>query len=196
VSQATAARPVPPPADGGDGLRLTPVTICDAAGVPTRGGMTLLLDTRGVVLVEPAGDERVLPWPRVTGWQVEAWQPQPGIVGALVTYRTQHATYRFGVPRADPGALGYLVEQLGHGYVSGRGGPTPAVEPPAPAASAIEERVRRLRPVLVVVLVVVLVLMVTLILLQSAGVIHLPWLGGNGSGGPSGRGLPVSAGLV
>jgi hypothetical protein len=196
VSQATAARPVPPPADGGDEVRLTPVTICDESGRPTRGGMTLVLDARGVVLVEPAADERVLPWHRVTGWQVEAWQPQRGIVGALVTYRTLRATYRFGVPRADPGALGRLVEKFGEGYVSGRVAPAPDVAPPAPAPSPVEERVRRLRPVLVVVLVVALALMVTLILLQSAGVIHLPWLGGNGSGGPSGRGLPAPAGFA
>ena len=53
-------------------------------------------------------------------------------------------------------------------------------------ARARPDRLGRVQPVLVVLLVVVLVTAVTLILLQSAGDIHLPFLGGGRAPGPSG----------
>jgi hypothetical protein len=192
VSQVTAPRHAARASGDGeapDGLRLAPVVMFGEAAEPARSGLVLVIDRRGVVLAGAGAGERVLPWHMVTGWQVDAWQSQPGATGAVVTYRTLQATYRFGVPGADAAALGYLVEQLGKGYVAGRGRPTPDAAPEPPAVSALEQRVRRLRPVLVVVLVAVLAVMVTLILLQSAGVIHIGLLGGNGSSGPSGLGV-------
>lgn len=174
--------PVAAPADG---LQLHDVELLEGGGVPQRlAGVRLTIDRRGVVLIAPGTDaERVLRWDRIVGWQVEPTTTATGAPGALIVYRTETAAYRFAVAGADPGALGYLVEQLGHGYraqqARAQAAPPPAAEATAPPAGGIAGAIHRLQPVLVVALVVLLVAAVTLILLQSAGVIHIPLLGGN-----------------
>jgi hypothetical protein len=179
---STAIEAQQPPGPLADGLRLSPVVLFGHGAPQT--GLTLSVDDRGIVVSGGTGGERALPWHRVTGWQVDPWAPQPGAPGAVVTYRTLRAVYRFGVPGVDAAALGRRVDQLARGYVAPQAA-VPTTEGVAePPPSVLEERVRRLRPVLVVVLIVVLAVMVALVLLQSAGVIDLPWLGGNGSTGP------------
>lgn len=188
MSQVAAPHHAPVTANGDDGgrLHLTGVVLVGAAGAAAQAGLTLEIDQRGVVLSGPSAAERALPWHLVTGWQVAEWQPPAEEPGALVTYTTLRSTYRFAVPGADPAALGAVVEDLGRRHVPGASREVTEPDSPAPAPSAIETQVRRLRPLLVVLLIVVLAAMVTLLLLQSAGVIDIHWLGGNGSGVPSG----------
>jgi hypothetical protein len=168
--------------------------LLEAAGLAgTVPGVTLDIDRRGVVLSAGPSGERIVPWADITGWRVDAWVRPGEPTGTLISYAAGRATYRIGVPAADVSALGYLVDQLSRGYLTleppvGPGPPATARVPgerdPAdrdPGERSAPGRFQRIEPVLVALLIVVLVVCITLILLQSAGVIHLPYIGGSGN---------------
>jgi hypothetical protein len=181
-----------------DGLHLRDVVLIDPNNVESGvSGMTLEIDHRGVVVTASGtGRPKVIGWSRVSGWRVDPWVHEVGTVGAVITYASDFGTHRFGINAGDATALGYLVDQLSRGYIDAKStaattqAETEATRQPA---SGIQARVDRARPVLVLVLVLVIAAAVTLILLQSAGVIHLPLLGGNGSS-PAGLGHGAAAG--
>ena len=106
--------------------------------------------------------------------------------GALISIRTRTGTYRFLREGGDPVDLAdrigaFAVRQQGP---SGRS--TVTTVAPARLRRGYDGRSGwvRVRPILGVFLVVLIITAVTLILLQSAGVIHLPFLGGTPSSGP------------
>ena len=106
--------------------------------------------------------------------------------GTLISIRTRTGTYRFLREGADPVDLAarigaFAVRQQG---LTGLSSVTTVA--PARLRRGYDGRSGwvRLRPVLGVLLLVVIITAVTLILLQSAGAIHLPFLGGTPSSGP------------
>jgi len=117
---------------------------------------------------------------------VGARAPAHAEPGALVSLRTPTTTYRFLVPDGDAGVLGARIADLAivhHG---------PAAVSTVTTARLPESRggrtaqrptwYRRLRAVVTVVTVLIVAVVATLVLLQSAGRIHLPILGGAGPG--------------
>ena len=111
--------------------------------------------------------------------------------GALIGIKTPSGTYRFLLPGGDARALSRKVTE----FTVKHQGPTGASSVTRVVAwgQDIERRsVKRkpqraitwssIQPILVVVLILFLGTAVALILLQSAGTIHLPYLGGTGSG--------------
>ncbi|HEX3980393.1 MAG TPA: hypothetical protein VHW93_04180 [Acidimicrobiales bacterium] len=109
--------------------------------------------------------------------------------GALIGIRTPYGSYRFLFPGGDPADVSRRVAA----FAVRHHGPTGASTVTRVVAwgEDIERRqsvrpapVRagwyRVRPILTVLLVVFIGLVVALILLQSAGTIHLPVLGGSG----------------
>ena len=104
--------------------------------------------------------------------------------GAMIGIQTRTGTYRFLKPGGDPGGLApriaaFTVRHQGAAGVS-------TVTTVAAARRGSRSGWARVRPWLVVLLLAVLAAAVTVILLQSAGVIHIPFLGGGatGSAGP------------
>ncbi len=120
-------------------------------------------------------------------------RPRPRVAaGALIGIQTSYGTYRFLYPGGDPSELSRRVTEF-------------AVRHQGPAAASTVTRVvawgqdverrqsrrpapkpagwARVQPYLVIALLVFVAVVVTLILLQSAGKIHLPLLGGSGSSG-------------
>ena len=103
--------------------------------------------------------------------------------GALISIQTRTGTYRFLRSGGDPVDLSARIGAFAVRHHGPAGQSTVTTVAPA--------RLRRgqsgrsgwavARPFLVVLLVVVIVTAVTLILLQSAGAIHLPFLGGASS---------------
>ena len=100
--------------------------------------------------------------------------------GALISIRTRTGTYRFLREGADPfdqaARIGaFAVRQQGPSGLS-----TVTTVAPARLRRGYSGRSGwvRVRPILGVFLVVIVITTVVLILLQSAGVIHLPFLGG------------------
>ncbi|MGH9080099.1 MAG: hypothetical protein ACRDYE_08530 [Acidimicrobiales bacterium] len=111
--------------------------------------------------------------------------------GAVIAIQTPFGTYRFLRPGADATELSNRITDFAvrHQGLSGVPSVTLVARPrrgndrrqgsrSRPAAS----RWARARPYLVVALVVFIVAAVVIILLQSAGAIHLPYLGGAGPG--------------
>ena len=122
--------------------------------------------------------------------------PEPRVAaGALIGIQTAYGTYRFLCPGGDPVDLSRRVTAF-------------AVRHQGPAAASTVTRVvtwgqdverrqerrdppkpagwPRVQPYVVAAALVVVAVVVTLILLQSAGTIHLPLLGGSGSGAATG----------
>ncbi len=110
--------------------------------------------------------------------------------GALIGVKTPTRTYRFLVPGADSKALSgrlaaFAVRHQGPAGMSsvttaiGAGGRAER-SPRSPGSAPDEQRSgwSRVQPILVVLLILFIAAAVTLILLQSAGTIHLPFLGG------------------
>jgi hypothetical protein len=108
--------------------------------------------------------------------------------GALISIRTPYGSYRFLFPGGDPAELSRRVAAFAVRHQGPTGASTvtrvvawgqdierrQSVRPdPVPVGWA------RVRPILTVLLVVFIGVVVTLILLQSAGTIHLPLLGGS-----------------
>ncbi len=111
--------------------------------------------------------------------------------GAVIAIQTPFGTYRFLRPGADPIELSNRITDFAvrHQGLSGVPSLTLVARPvrgndrrQGSRARPAVSRWARAKPYLVVALVVFLVAAVTVILLQSAGVIHLPYLGGTGSG--------------
>lgn len=107
--------------------------------------------------------------------------------GAVIAIQTPFGTYRFLRPGADPVELSNRITDFAvrHQGLSGVPSVTFAARPrrgddrrQGSRAQPPASRWGRAQPYLVVVLVLFLLTAVTLILLQSAGVIHLPYLGG------------------
>ncbi len=101
--------------------------------------------------------------------------------GAMISIQTRSGTYRFLRSGGDPSDLAPRIAEFA---VRHRG---PAGVSTVTTVAARRRGPRsgwaRVRPWLVALLVVVLAAAVTVILLQSAGVIHLPFLGSDGSAG-------------
>jgi hypothetical protein len=103
--------------------------------------------------------------------------------GALISIRTRTGTYRFLREGADPVDL---ASRLG-AFAIRQQGPSGLSTVTTVAASRLRRNYDgrsgwvRVRPIVGVMLVVVVATAVTLILLQSAGAIHLPFLGGTPS---------------
>ena len=131
--------------------------------------------------------------------------------GALIGIQTPYGTYRFLHPGGDPAALSGQVTAFAVRHQGPRAASSVTrvvawgqdVErrqterrAPRPAGWA------RAQPYLVILLVVFLAVVVTLILLQSAGTIHLPLLGGSGGSGAgtvttfAGPGIPPTSGAL
>jgi len=100
--------------------------------------------------------------------------------GAMISIQTRSGTYRFLRSGGDPSELAPRIAEFA---VRHRG---PAGVSTVTTVAARRRGPRsgwaRVRPWLVALLVVVLAAAVTVILLQSAGAIHLPFLGGGSAG--------------
>jgi hypothetical protein len=109
--------------------------------------------------------------------------------GALIGIKTQFGTYRFLLPGGDARELARRVAA----FAVRNQGPTGASSVTRVVAWGLDAERRKVKrrpkrtvtwsnvqPFLVVALVVLIATAVTLILLQSAGTIHLPFLGGTG----------------
>ncbi len=111
--------------------------------------------------------------------------------GAVIAVRTPFGTYRFLVPGGDPNALSNRITDFAVRH-QGLGGVPPVTTVARPRrGNDRRQGIRsaqapapwtKVRPYLVLALVLFIATAVTLILLQSAGTIHLPYLGGAGSG--------------
>ncbi len=142
----------------------------------------------------------VTPQPRPDGagsWQkparpVPTGRPLPRAdPGAVIAVQTPFGTYRFLRPGADATELSNRITDFAvrHQGLSGVPSVTLVARPRRGNDRRQGSRSRppvsrwtKARPYLTVALVVFIVTAVTLILLQSAGAIHLPYLGGTGSG--------------
>jgi len=112
--------------------------------------------------------------------------------GALVSLRTPMTTYRFLVPGGDVGVLAARIAELATVHLGPAAAPTvttittaTTVRLPKRSRDRTPEPpawYRRLRVAVTVVTVSVVVVVAALVLLQSAGRIHLPILGGAGPG--------------
>ena len=131
---------------------------------------------RSDVVTDPAATNRALP-------HAEA--------GALIAVQTPYGTYRFLLPRGNPKTLSRRITAFAvrHHGPAGASSLTTVVgsEPGArrhrrSGAVAPSSRWSKAEPFLVVALILFIGAAVTLILLQSAGTIHLPLLGGSNPG--------------
>ncbi len=111
--------------------------------------------------------------------------------GALIGIQTPTQTYRFLLPGGDAREISRKVAAFAVRY-QGPTGASSVTRVVRWGQDAERRRVERppkrdvswtkVQPFLVVALILFLVAAVTVILLQSAGAIHLPYLGGVGSG--------------
>ncbi len=112
-------------------------------------------------------------------------RPLPHVAsGALISLQTPFATYRFLVPGGHAADLAPQVAALALDHQGPSGAPSVTTvvtgTPTEPPSGLTWTKVQR---VLVVVLVVFLLTVAVLIVLQSAGTVHLPFLGGANPGG-------------
>ena len=111
--------------------------------------------------------------------------------GAVIAVRTPFGTYRFLVPGGDQIALSNRITDFAVRH-QGLGGVPPVTTVARPRRGNDRRQGTRsapepapwskVQPYLVLALILFIVTAVTLILLQSAGTIHLPYLGGVGPG--------------
>jgi hypothetical protein len=119
-------------------------------------------------------------------------RPEPGQESdALIGIQTPTQTYRFLIPGGNVPEISRLVTAFALRYQGpdGASSVTRVVRWGQDAERRSEPRPQKrgvtwsdVQPFLVVALIIFLCVAVTLILLQSAGTIHLPYLGGYGSG--------------
>jgi len=105
--------------------------------------------------------------------------------GALISVQTRSGTYRFLRSGADPTDLSRRIGAFAVRHQGPAGMSTVTTVAPRRLRRAHRTGWARVRPYLVVFLVAVVVTAVTLILLQSSGAIHLPFLGGGASSTPT-----------
>ncbi|MGC8462915.1 MAG: hypothetical protein ACP5P9_04510 [Acidimicrobiales bacterium] len=105
---------------------------------------------------------------------------EPGELGALVSLRTAAGTYRLLVAGLDSDALAVRVRPLAAAHLPPAALPTVTTVQTRPATPAPSMTWERIRPLLAVLAAVVAAAAIAAILLQSAGVVHLPFLGGTG----------------
>ena len=116
--------------------------------------------------------------------------------GALISIQTRTGTYRFLRSGGDTRALAARIAEFAVRHQGPAGASTVTTVAPGRyrrRGAAGGSTWRRVRPWLVVLLVLVVAAAVTLILLQSAGTIHLPFLGGppgSGTSAPAPRPVP------
>jgi hypothetical protein len=120
------------------------------------------------------------PEARVRGWP----SVEPG---SLIGVQTPTGTYRFLLPGTDPVELAgeinaIAVRHRGPSIVARVNPPTDERPRRSRRADREGSRWSKVQPYFVVALVVFIATAVTLILLQSSGAIHLPFLGGANSG--------------
>jgi hypothetical protein len=152
-------------------------------------------------LLESPGNQGQEPWLVAAPPTLPTPMPRVG-AGALIGIQTPYGTYRFLYPGGEPSELSRRITA----FAVRHQGPTAAstVTRVVSWGQDVERRQTerrapkpvgwpRVQPYLLVALVVVLAAVVTLILLQSAGVIHLPLLGGPGG---SGSGTVTALGSV
>jgi len=111
--------------------------------------------------------------------------------GAVIAVRTPFGTYRFLVPGGDPNVLSNRITDFAVRH-QGLGGVPPVTTVARPRRGNDRRQGSRsaqapapwakVQPYLVLALILFIATAVTLILLQSAGTIHLPYLGGSGPG--------------
>jgi len=113
--------------------------------------------------------------------------------GTLISLRTRFATYRFLLPDGNTDDLRPRVGAFALRHQGGQGSSSTATvfAPRSPGKDGRRAQGltwRRVRPALTVVLIVFLLTAAILIVLQSAGTVHIPFLGGANSGtvGPDG----------
>ncbi len=164
-------------------LRLRGLLLLDSTGNGPLAIESVRFADDGIGVVRVDGQQpRVLPWTSVVGHAVERWD---GGSGALISIQTSTGTYRFLQIGGDPGELAGRIDALAvrHQGPTGVSTATTMAERPIPSGRRTDRRAwPRLQPYLVVALVVVVLVAVSMILLQTAGVVHLPLLGGTGPG--------------
>ena len=104
--------------------------------------------------------------------------------GALISIQTRTGTYRFLRSGGDPAELAVRISELAVHHQGPSGASTVttvAMVRRRRGAPSGRSTWRRIRPWLVGLLIIVIAAAVTAILMQSAGTIHLPFLGGTGS---------------
>jgi len=113
--------------------------------------------------------------------------------GALISVQTRSGTYRFLRTGGDAIDLSARIDAFAVRHQGPTGRSTVTTVAPARQRRGYGGRSRwaRARPYLVVLLVVLIVAAVTVILLQSAGVIHLPVLGGSATPSPGPGRVPA-----
>jgi hypothetical protein len=116
--------------------------------------------------------------------------------GALISLQTPFATYRFLLPGGRVEELTPRIAALALSHQGPAGAPSVTTVVPGPSSNPKHGHSRRgdyaaeqttttwskVQPILVIALSVFLVTAATLVLLQSAGTIHLPYLGGANPG--------------
>ncbi len=188
-------------------VRLSGLLLLDAQGHDPLPLESVAVTDEGIAVVRSRGEApRVLPWSSVVAHAVEPWAggPVPGVpaggggtagaddhrsvpvveAGALLSVQTPTGTFRFLRAGTDPVELSRRIAALAVHHQGPRGASTvtTVVGPRRRPVAQTGPTWSRVRPYLVVLLVVVVSAAVTVILLQSAGVLHLPWLG-TGAGG-------------
>ncbi len=126
-------------------------------------------DAVGALLTDPVATSR--PLPRVDS-------------GALISIQTRTGTYRFLRSGGDPAVIASRIADLAIRHQGPAGASSVTTVAPRRhrrGSGPSGPMWYRIRPWLVVALVVAIAAAVTLILLQSAGVIHLPLLGSSGA---------------
>lgn len=111
--------------------------------------------------------------------------------GAMISIQTRTGTYRFLRPGGDPSEIAARIAQFTVRHRGSAGVSSVTTVAPRRHRRGQElgrSRWARLRPWLVALLIILIAAAVTVILLQSAGVVHLPVLGSGGT--PSGLPAP------
>ncbi len=161
------------------------------------GGLALTIDERGLVVQHPVAGHgpRVLPWSSVSAWRVD----HSGASGAVLTVEMGQRSFRFVVTGTDPAEVASVVERFAHARAcvvgtgdmsrseqgEGDGPHAPMSRPQMQAAQRARSRSAGRRSpswriALALALVILLALGVFLVLAQSAGLLHLPFLGSSG----------------
>jgi len=161
---------VEPDTSGAD-VVATDTSGANAVGTDTSGANAVGTDAEGVDAVEAL----------LAGSRTATRRLPHADAGAMISIQTRSGTYRFLRSGGDPTELAPRIAEFA---VRHRG---PAGVSTVTTVAARRRGPRsgwaRVRPWLVALLVVVLAAVVTVILLQSAGVVHLHFLGGDASSG-------------